>query len=64
MVLYRSIYSGILNFMVIPVTNDSKIDFIILRTGAEPPVLKIDHRGIFQLGSVSHRFLRLKLHIL
>ena len=41
----------------------SKVSLISWRTGNEPPVLKIAFRGILQLGSVSHRFLRLKLHM-
>ena len=35
---------------------------IRLRTGTEAPVLKKALRGILQLWSVSHHFLRLKLH--
>ncbi len=61
MVLYRSIYLGILNVMTKSVTYNSKIDFIILRAGAELPVLKIDHMGIFQLLAVLRRFLGLNV---
>ena len=40
-----------------------KVSLISLRSGNEPTVLKIAFRVILQLGSVSHRFLRLKLHM-
>ena len=50
-------------FMGIEVLIGSKVSLISWRTGNEPPVLKIAFRGILQLGSVSHRFLRLKLHM-
>ena len=61
-VLYVSNCIRILIFTGIDVLIGCKVSLISLRTGNEPPVLKIDFRGILQLGSVSHRFLRLKLH--
>ena len=62
-VLYASNCIRILIFMGIEVLIGCKISLISWRTGNEPPVLKIAFRGILQLGSVSHRFLRLKLHM-
>ena len=62
-VLYASNCIRILIFMGIVVLIGCKVSLISLRTGNEPPVLKIAFRGILQLGSVSHRFLRLKLHM-
>ena len=50
-------------FTAIAVVIDCKVSLISWRTGNEPLVLKIAFRGILQLGSVSHRFLRLKLHM-
>ena len=40
-----------------------KVSLISRRTGNEPSVLKIAFKGILQLGSVSHRFLRLQKHV-
>ena len=62
-VLYVSNCIRILIFRGIEVLIGCKVSLISLRTGNEPPVLKIAFRGILQLGSVSHRFLRLKLHM-
>ena len=62
-VLYVSNCIRILIFMGIEVLICCKVSLISLRTGNEPPVLKIAFRGILQLGSVLHRFLRLKLHM-
>ena len=61
-VFYVSNCIRILIFTGIDVLIGCKVSLISLRTGNEPPVLKIAFRGILQLGSVSHRFLRLKLH--
>ena len=61
-VLYVSNCIRILIFTGIEVLIGCNVSLISLRTGNEPPVLKIAFRGILQLGSVSHRFLRLKLH--
>ena len=49
-------------FTGIEVLIGCKVSLISLRTGNEPPVLKIAFRGILQRGSVLHRFLWLKLH--
>ena len=61
-ILYVSNCIRILIFTGIEVLIGCKFSPISLRTGYEPPVLKIAFRGILQLGSVLHRFLRLKLH--
>ena len=61
-VFYVSNCIRILIFTGIDVLIGCKVSLISLRTGNEPPVLKIAFRGILQLGSVSHRFLRLNLH--
>ena len=61
-VLYVSNCIRILIFTGIEVLIGCKVSLISLRTRNQPPVLKIAFRGILQLGSVSHRFLRLKLH--
>ena len=62
-VLYVSNCLRILIFTGIDVLIGCKVSLISLRTGNESPVLKIAFRGILQLGSVSYRFLRLKLHM-
>ena len=62
-VLYVSNCIRILIFMGIEVLIGCKVSLISWRTGNEPPVLEIAFRGILELGSVSHRFLRLKLHM-
>ena len=61
-VFYVSNCIRTLIFTGIDVLIGCKVSLVSLRTGNEPPVLKIAFRGILQLGSVSHRFLRLKLH--
>ena len=61
-VLYVSNCIRILIFTGIEVLIGCKVSLISLRTGNVPPVPKKTFRGILQLGSVSHRFLRLKLH--
>ena len=61
-VFYVSNCIRILIFTGIDVLIGCKVSLISLRTGNEPPVLKIAFRGTLQFGSVSHRFLRLKLH--
>ena len=57
-VFYASNCIRILIFKGIEVLICCKVSLISWRTGNEPPVLKIAFRGILQLGSVSHRFLR------